>query len=95
MKHYFVHIMSSSSGTLCIGMTNDLARRVYQHKNKAIEGYTKKYGVTRLVYHETHNDVREAIAREKQIKRWRRSKKIDLIESLNPKWSDLSEGWDK
>ena len=62
MKHYFVYIVSSSSGTLYIGMTNDLARRVYQHKNKAIEGFTKKYGVTRLVYYETHNDVRVTLA---------------------------------
>jgi putative endonuclease len=95
MKHYFVYIMSSSSGTLYIGMTNDLARRVYQHKSKAIEGFTKKYGVTRLVDFETHNDVHVAIAREKQLKHWRRSKKIALIESLNPTWSDLSEEWDE
>jgi putative endonuclease len=87
--------MTGPTGTLYTGMTNDLARRVSQHKNKVLEGFTKKYGVTRLVYYQVHHDVREAIAREKQIKRWRRSKKINLIETLNPKWRDLSEDWYK
>ena len=86
MKTYFVYIMSSSSGTLYVGMTNNLERRVYQHKKKLTEGFTAKYDVTRLVYFEILNDVREAIAREKQIKRWRRSKKLALIESMNPIW---------
>jgi putative endonuclease len=86
--------MTSPGGTLYTGMTNDLQRRTYQHKNKLIEGFTKKYNVTRLVYFEMYGDVRDAIAREKQIKKWRRSKKIDLIESLNPKWRDLSEDWE-
>lgn len=76
-------------------MTNDLHRRVAQHKEKQIEGFTKKYNVTRLVYYETFGDVRDAIAREKQIKGWRRSKKLHLIESLNPRWQDLSEEWEK
>ena len=74
-------------------MTNDLQRRVYQHKNKLIEGFTTKYNVNRLVYYETFGDVRDAIAREKQIKGWLRKKKIALIESTNPKWQDLSEEW--
>ena len=95
MKNYYVHIMSSPSGTLYVGMTSNLDRRVYQHKSKIIEGFTKKYDVIRLVYYEVHRDVREAIAREKQIKRWRRRKKLDLIESINPKWQDLSEDWDE
>ena len=100
MKHYYVYIMTSPTGTVYTGtvytgMTNDLARRVSQHKNKVLEGFTKKYGVTRQVYYEVHHDVREAIAREKQIKRWRRSKKIDLIGTLNPLWRDLSEDWYK
>ena len=95
MKHYYVYIMTSPSGTLYTGMTNNLQRRVYQHKNKLIEGFTKKYNVTRLVYYELYHDVRDAIAREKQIKKWRRSKKLDLIKSLNPTWHDLSEEWDE
>ena len=93
MKHYYVYIMTSPSGTLYTGMTNNLQRRVYEHKNKLIDGFTKKYNVTRLVYYELYHDVRDAIAREKQIKSWRRSKKIDLIKSLNPTWKDLSEEW--
>ena len=86
--------MTSKSGTLYTGMTNDLQRRVYQHKHKLIEGFTSKYDVNRLVYFETFADVREAIAREKQIKSWRRSKKLTLIESTNHKWQDLSEAWE-
>ena len=93
MKRYFVYIMTSRTGTLYTGMTNDLKRRVYQHKQKLIEGFTKRYNVTRLVYFEEFEDVRDAIAREKQIKGWLRRKKIALIESLNPKWRDLSEDW--
>ena len=94
MKQYFVYIMSSRTGTLYTGLTNDLGRRVWQHKEKRIEGFTKKYDVTRLVYFEGFGDVHEAIAREKVIKGWRRSKKLALIESLNPKWRDLSEEWE-
>ncbi len=94
MKHYYVYIMTSPSGTLYTGMTNNLQRRAYEHRNKLIEGFTKKYNVTRLVYYELFHDVRDAIAREKQIKSWRRSKKLDLIKSLNPTWRDLSEEWD-
>jgi putative endonuclease len=93
MKQYYVYIMASSSGTLYIGVTNDLEHRVDQHKRKLIEGFTKKYNVSRLVHYEETNDVHDAISREKQIKRWRRSKKLELIESSNPTWADLSEGW--
>jgi putative endonuclease len=70
-------------------------RRVYEHKNKMIEGFTKKYKITKLVYYEETNDIQVAISREKQIKGWLRGKKIALIESVNPKWNDLSEGWFK
>jgi putative endonuclease len=70
-------------------------RRVYEHKNKMIKGFTKKYDITKLVYYEETNDIQAAISREKQIKGWLRGKKIALIESVNPKWNDLSEGWFK
>ena len=93
VKQYYVYIMTSASGTLYTGMTNNLQRRVYEHKHKLGEGFTKKYNVTRLVYYEQFREVRDAVAREKQIKGWRRSKKIDLIESLNSTWRDLSEDW--
>ena len=93
MTQYYVYIMTSSSGTLYVGMTNNLQRRIYEHKYNLIEGFTKKYNVTRLIYFEETGDVQSAIAREKEIKKWRRSKKIALIESLNPKWQDLSEEW--
>jgi putative endonuclease len=93
MKQYYVYIMASLSGTLYVGMTNNLKRRVYEHKRGLVEGFTKKYNITRLVHFEETNDVQSAIAREKEIKKWRRSKKIALIGSLNPRWQDLSEGW--
>ncbi|MAU01604.1 MAG: endonuclease [Anaerolineaceae bacterium] len=94
MKQYYVYIMSSKSGTLYTGMTNNLARRVYEHKHKLTPGFTKKYNVNRLVYYEVFSQVRDAIAREKAIKGWLRQKKIALIESFNPTWSDLSEEWE-
>ena len=86
MKKYYVYILNSPTGTLYTGMTNDLEKRVYQHKNKLIDGFTKKYNVTRLVYFEETTDVNAAIKREKEIKGWRRSKKLALIKSLNPTW---------
>ncbi len=86
---YFVYILTNKSRILYIGVTNDLARRIYQHKNKLIDGFTKKYNITQLVYFEETSNVLEAIAREKQLKGWRRSKKIALIESSNPDWRDL------
>lgn len=85
--------MTNKSRTLYTGVTNDLKKRVYQHRNKLIEGFTKRYNITRLVYFETTTDVRAAIGREKQIKGWLRAKKIALIESANPEWRDLSEDW--
>jgi putative endonuclease len=93
MKIYYVYIMASSSGTLYTGVTDDLERRVFEHKNKLIPGFSSKYNINRLVYYEETGDVQAAIYREKQIKSWRRNKKLDLIKSSNPKWQDLSEGW--
>ena len=89
IQYYFVYIMTNKSQTLYTGVTNNLLKRVYQHKNKLIDGFTKKYNITILIYYETHEDIRAAIAREKQIKGWLRKKKIALIESMNPEWKDL------
>jgi len=93
MKSYHVYIMASRSRVLYVGVTNDLARRVNEHKKGLVTGFTSKYNLNRLVYFEVFGDIREAIAREKQIKGWLRAKKIALIESVNPKWNDLSEDW--
>ena len=92
MKTYFVYIMASKkNGTLYIGVTNDLQRRVWQHKNNVHDGFTKKYGVHRLVYFEAIPDIKGAIIREKQMKKWKRQWKINLIEKENPNWDDLYE----
>ena len=93
MHQYYVYIMSSPSRTLYTGMTNDLQRRVYEHKQKLIPGFTASYNITSLVYFEETSDVKSAIAREKQIKGWTRAKKIALIELTNPQWQDLSVDW--
>jgi len=93
MAQYYVYIMSSTSHTIYTGVTNDLERRVYEHKQGTIAGFTKRYGCVTLVYYEGTSDVTAAIAREKQIKGWLRSRKIALIESENPTWNDLSDGW--
>ena len=85
--------MTNGVRTLYIGVTNDLTRRVYEHQHKLTDGFTKKYNVTMLVHYEVTTDVQSAIAREKQLKGWRRSKKIDLIEASNPEWVDLFLGW--
>ena len=85
--------MSSLSGTLYTGVTSNIEQRVYQHKHKLIKGFTKKYNVDRLVYFEETTDINAAIAQEKEIKGWRRSKKIALIKSMNPKWEDLAADW--
>ncbi|MCX6032293.1 MAG: GIY-YIG nuclease family protein [Chloroflexi bacterium] len=95
MRQYYVYIMTNHSHTLYTGVTNDLQRRVLEHKRKQIPGFTQKYNITQLVYYEETPDVKTAIAREKQIKGWLRSKKIALIESLNSGWRDLSDEWDK
>ncbi|MHC5075417.1 MAG: GIY-YIG nuclease family protein [Planctomycetota bacterium] len=92
MKRYYVYILvNRRNGTLYLGMTNDLGRRVYEHKNELLEGFSKKYGIKKLVYYEVHNDVNMAITREKQIKKWNRKWKIRLIEEENPEWTDLYE----
>jgi putative endonuclease len=89
---YYVYLLASRKhGTLYLGVTNDLIRRVYQHKSKALAGFAAKYGVNRLVWFETHDDVIAAISREKEIKKWRRDWKIILIETGNPDWRDLWE----
>ena len=93
MKEYYVYIMTNGVRTLYIGVTRDLMRRVFEHKEKLVEGFTKRYNITMLVYYETTSDIRAAIAREKQLKSWRRSKKIALIESSNPQWKDFSLAW--
>lgn len=90
MKTYYVYILSSISGTLYTGMTNDLERRVLEHKEGKTPGFTQKYKAKRLVYFEDTGSVHAAIEREKQIKGWIRKKKIGLVESVNPKWEDLS-----
>jgi putative endonuclease len=91
--HYYVYIMSNISKTLYTGVTRDLQRRVYQHKAKEIDGFTRRYNITMLVYFEETTDVLSAIAREKQVKAWTRAKRVALIESVNPTWKDLSAEW--
>jgi putative endonuclease len=92
-KQPCVYILSSQrNGTLYIGVTSDLIRRVWEHKNNLVEGFTKKYGVHQLVYFEFHDDMVSAITREKQIKKWNRDWKLRLIEEQNPDWKDLYEG---
>ena len=93
MKNYYVYIITNKSKTLYVGMTNNLNRRMFEHKNKIIEGFTKKYNIDKLVYFETFTNAYEAIRREKQIKGWLRIKKINLIEEMNPGWNDLSDEW--
>lgn len=93
MKQYYVYIITNNSRTLYTGVTNNLARRVYEHKNKLVKGFTEKYNITELVYYEEMNDIQDAIRREKQIKGWLRAKKIALIESANPQWKDLGSDW--
>ena len=93
MRQYYVYIMTNRARTLYTGVTNNLYRRVYEHKNKLIGGFTKKYNITKLVWYEVTSEITSAIAREKQIKGWLRKKKIALIESMNPEWKDLSKEW--
>ncbi len=90
---YYVYILAGVSGTLYTGMTNDLVRRVAEHRSKRLPGFTRRYNVTRLVCFEETSEIESAIAREKQIKAWRRSKKVALIESVNPTWRDLAADW--
>ena len=89
-RTYFVYMLASQrNGTLYIGLTNDLARRVFEHKTKIVKGFTSRYDVQMLVWYERYGDINEAIAREKQLKKWNRRWKLELIESLNPTWRDL------
>lgn len=93
MREYFVYIAASPSRTVYVGFTSDLERRMYEHKHTLVPGFTSKYGVSRLVHVEVFANVDDAIAREKEIKGWRREKKVRLIETKNPKWWDLSHEW--
>ena len=93
---YYVYILTNTYNTVIyIGVTNNLGRRLYEHKNKLVDGFTKRYNLHKLVYFDTTTDVRAAIEREKQLKGWTRAKKIALIEETNPRWIDLSEDWYK
>ena len=94
MKQYYVYMLASKkNGTLYIGVTNNLLERVSEHKSNIVEGFTKRYHVHNLVYYETHNDIYGAITREKQMKKWKRQYKINLIEKSNPDWVDLYEAF--
>ena len=93
MGQYYVYILTNSKRTLYTGVTNDLTRRVYEHKHKLVDGFTQRYNISWLVYYEATSDVESAIAREKQIKGWLRRKKVALIESANPRWRDLALDW--
>lgn len=88
---YYVYVVASKTKVLYIGVTNNLIRRVVEHRMCMVEGFSKKYNCKRLVYSECYNNIYEAIAREKQLKKWRREKKIKLIESINPEWKDLGK----
>jgi putative endonuclease len=90
---YYVYILSNVSHRLYMGVTNDLERRIFEHRMKLVDGFTRRYNQTMLVNFEETSDVMAAIAREKQIKGWLRQKKIDLIEAMNPEWRDLSRDW--
>jgi len=92
MKTYYIYLMTNwNNKVLYTGMTNDLKRRVYEHKNKLVKGFTEKYNISKLVYFEETNDVYTALTREKEIKKWRREKKNQLVIKANPQWEDLCE----
>ena len=91
-KQFYVYILCSKrNGTLYIGVTSDLVKRIYEHKNDLVDGFTKKYGIHRLVWYETHDSAESAITREKQMRKSKRAWKLKLIEQNNPKWNDLYE----
>ena len=91
-RQYYVYILASGPyGTLYVGITNDLKRRVWEHQNDFVKGFTQRYGVHSLVWYEVHEDPYEAITREKRIKKWNRDWKVNLIQSMNPSWDDLYE----
>ena len=92
---YYVYLLTNKRNTvLYTGVTNNLERRIYEHKNKLIEGFTARYNINKLVYFESTTSIETAIQREKQIKGWLRKRKNELVESINPEWKDLSEEWD-
>jgi putative endonuclease len=92
MKNYYVYILASKrNGTLYVGITSDLLKRVWEHKNKVVDGFTKQYNVTNLVCYECYDNPENAILREKQLKKWKRQWKLELIEKMNPEWVDLCE----
>ena|SRR5438105_15960366 len=93
MREYYVYIMTNKSRTLYVGVTNDLERRVHEHKHKSVPGFTSKYNITKLVWYEAFERIDDAIEAEKRIEGWLRSKKVALIESVNPTWRDLSDRW--
>jgi len=93
MKRYYVYLLSNRSGTLYVGVTNNLFRRIFEHKHKMIEGFTKRYNIDRLIYFEEFQDIRQAILREKQIKSWRRQKKLELVRIMNETFMDLAKNW--
>ncbi|MHB8381282.1 MAG: GIY-YIG nuclease family protein [Candidatus Binataceae bacterium] len=95
MRDFHVYVMSNRTRVLYIGVTNNLERRVLQHQSRATPGFSSRYHLNRLVYFEHYDDATTAIAREKQLKGWRRDRKVALIESFNPKWSDLSRDLDQ
>ena len=93
-KTYYVYLITNwKNKVLYTGVTNNLERRLYEHKNKLIKGFTEKYNINKLVYFEQTNDIESAITREKEIKKWRREKKNSLVESANKQWEDLSKQW--
>ncbi len=94
MPRFYVYLLTNyNNKVMYVGMTNDLKRRVYEHKTKQLAGFTEKYNVSKLVYFEETSDVHAAITREKEIKKWRREKKNQLVVTTNPEWKDLSEEW--
>jgi putative endonuclease len=90
---FWVYIVGSQTGTLYVGMTNNIERRMREHKSGEVEGFASRYGCNRLVYWESFDEVQRAINREKQLKGWTRAKKMGLLESMNPRWADLAEKW--
>ena len=94
MSIYYVYILTNwNNKVMYVGVTNNLERRVYEHKNKLIDGFSKRYNICKLVYYDNTTDVNAAIEREKQIKGWIRKRKDELVETMNPNWNDLSDGW--
>jgi putative endonuclease len=93
MRQYYIYILASrKNGTLYIGVTNNLYRRVQEHKDKSIQGFTQKYNLTKLVYYELYFDIRSALEREKNLKKWKRHWKLKIIENVNPLWEDIDPG---